>query len=83
MSETIGFAAIEPAMRDAGFRERHGSFSSVLGVAGQRVMRDAVCLMNGCLEYGQLQWTGEAEEEASKAGKLSSSRAGWREWRWS
>lgn len=34
--EIIGTSAITHAMRDAEFREKHGTFSSVVGIEGQR-----------------------------------------------
>jgi hypothetical protein len=38
VAEMIGTAAIEPGMRDAAFREQHGTFESVVGVEGQRAV---------------------------------------------
>lgn len=38
VAEIIGMAGVEPGMRDAGFRARHRSFASVVGVEGQRAV---------------------------------------------
>ena len=38
VAEIIGAAGVEPGMRDADFRSEHGSFESVVGVAGQRAV---------------------------------------------
>ena len=38
VAEMIGTAAIEPGMRDAAFREQHGTFESIIGVEGQRAV---------------------------------------------
>lgn len=36
VAEMIGMVGVEPGMRDAGFRQRHSSFDSIVGVDGQR-----------------------------------------------
>lgn len=38
VAEIIGMAGIEPGMRDAAFRDQHRSFTSVVGVEGQRAL---------------------------------------------
>jgi biotin operon repressor len=38
VAEIIGAAGVEPGMRDALFRAQHGTFDSIIGVAGQRAV---------------------------------------------
>ena len=38
VAEIIGAAGVEPGMRDALFRVQHGTFDSIIGVAGQRAV---------------------------------------------
>lgn len=38
VAEMIGTAGVEPGMRDAAFREQHGTFESVVGVEEQRAV---------------------------------------------
>ena len=38
IAEIIGTAGVEPGMRDAVFRSKHGTFDSVVGVDGQRAV---------------------------------------------
>jgi hypothetical protein len=38
VAEIIGTAAIEPGMRDAAFREQHGTFATIVGIEGQRAV---------------------------------------------
>jgi len=47
VAEIIGTAGVEPGMRDAAFRDQHRSFTSVVGVAGQRAM-NATSIASAC-----------------------------------
>jgi len=38
VAEIIGTAGVEPGMRDAAFRAQHRSFSSIVGIEGQRAV---------------------------------------------
>ncbi len=38
VAEIIGMAGVEPGMRDAGFRDTHSSFTSIVGIEGQRAV---------------------------------------------